>query len=156
MWSRRVPGHAVDREFLDESLEALYARERVQTALLGLFSAIAIILSCLGLIAMAAFTVERRTKEIALRKVLGARSRDIFRLLLWQFLKPVVAANLIAWPVAFLVARRWLGQFAYRIEMPVSAFLLASLAATFIAGAAIALHIVRVVRANPAASLKYE
>jgi putative ABC transport system permease protein len=156
MWSRRVPGHEVDREFLDEALEALYARERVQTALLGLFSAIAIIISCLGLIAMAAFTVERRTKEIALRKVLGARSRDVFRLLLWQFLKPVVAANLIAWPVAFLIAGRWLGQFAYRIEMPVSAFLLASFAATFVAGAAIALHIMRVARANPAAALKYE
>jgi putative ABC transport system permease protein len=156
MWSRRVPGHAMDREFLDDSLKALYARERVQTALLSLFSVIAIVISSLGLIAMAAFTVQRRTKEIALRKVLGARSSDIFGLLLWQFLKPVVAANLIAWPVAFLIAEKWLGRFAYRIEMPVSAFLLASLAATFVAGAAIALHIVKVARANPAMALKYE
>jgi putative ABC transport system permease protein len=156
MWSRRAPGHAVDREFLDESLEALYARERVQTALLGLFSGIAIVISCLGLIAMAAFTVERRTKEIALRKLLGARAQDIFRLLLWHFLKPVVAANLIAWPVAFLVAGRWLGQFAYRIDMPVSAFIAASLSASFLAGAAIAVHIVKVARANPAGALKYE
>jgi len=156
MWSRRVPGHAVEREFLDESFEALYARERVQAALLGLFSTIAITLSCLGLIAMAAFTVQRRTREIALRKVLGARSRDIFRLLLWQFLKPVAAANLIAWPVAFLVAREWLSRFAYRIEMPVSAFLLASLAAALVAAAAIALHTFKVARANPIGALKYE
>jgi putative ABC transport system permease protein len=156
LWNRRVPGHAVQREFLDESLEALYARERVQAALLSLFAAIAVALSCLGLVAMTAFTVERRTKEIALRKVLGARSRDIFRLLLWQFLKPVVAANLIAWPIAFLIARRWLGQFAYRIEMPVSAFLSASLAATLIAAAAMALHIFKVARSNPAGALKYE
>jgi putative ABC transport system permease protein len=156
MWSRRVPGHAVEREFLDEALESLYARERVQAALLSLFSAIAVIISCFGLIAMAAFTVERRTREIALRKVLGARSRDIFRLLLWQFLKPVAAANLIAWPVAFLVARRWLGQFAYRIEMPVSAFLLASLIAALVAGAAVALHVFKLARSNPAGALKYE
>ncbi len=156
MWSRRIPGHAVDREFLDEAIEALYARERVQAALLSLFSAVAIIISCLGLIAMAAFTVERRTKEIALRKVLGARSGDIFRLLLWQLLKPVLAANLIAWPVAFLVASRWLGQFAFRIDMPVSAFLLASLAAALIAGAAVAVHSFKVARANPIGALKYE
>jgi len=156
MWSRRVPGHAVEREFLDESLEGLYDRERVQAALLSLFSAVAIVISCLGLIAMAAFTVQQRMKEMALRKVLGARSRDIFRLLLWQFLKPVAAANLIAWPVAFLIAERWLGQFAYRIAMPVSAFLLASLAAAFVAGAAIALQIAKVARANPAGALKYE
>jgi putative ABC transport system permease protein len=156
IWSRRVPGHAVDREFLDDSLDSLYARERVQAALLSLFSAIAIVISCLGLIAMAVFTVERRTRELALRKVLGARSQDIFRLLLWQLLKPVVAANLIAWPVAFLVARRWLGQFAYRIDMPVFAFLLASLAAALVAGAAVALHTVRVARASPAGALKYE
>ena len=156
MWSRRVPGHAVDREFLDESLQALYARERVQAALLSLFSATAVIISCLGLIAMAAFTVERRTKELALRKVMGARSRDIIGLLAWQFLKPVAAANLIAWPVAFLIASKWLGQFAYRIEMPIAAFLLASLAATLFAGAAIAVHTFRVARANPVGALKYE
>ncbi|HEX8468286.1 MAG TPA: ABC transporter permease [Allosphingosinicella sp.] len=156
MWSRRVPGHAVEREFLHESLRSLYARERVQAALLGLFSAIAVIISCLGLVAMAAFTVERRTREIAIRKVLGARSRDIFRLLLWQFLKPVVAANLIAWPAAFLIARKWLAQFAYRIEMPVSAFLLASLAASLVAGAAVALHTLKVARSNPAGALKFE
>lgn len=156
MWSRRMPGHAVEREFLDEALDELYARERVQATLLSLFSAVAVIISCLGLIAMAAFTVQRRTKEIAIRKVLGARSRDIFRLLLWQFLKPVIMANLIAWPVAFLVARRWLGQFAYRIDLPLSAFLLASLAAALVAGAAVVVHSVRVARANPVGALKYE
>ncbi|MEA3052822.1 MAG: putative transport system permease protein [Sphingomonadales bacterium] len=156
IWSRRVPGHAVQREFLDEALEALYAREHVQAALLGLFSAVAIVISCLGLIAMAAFTVQRRTKEIAIRKVLGARSRDIFQLLLWQFLKPVVAANLLAWPVAFLIARRWLDQFAYRIDLPISAFVVASLAAALIACGAVAAHSFRVARSNPATALKYE
>jgi putative ABC transport system permease protein len=156
IWSRRVPGHAVEREFLDEALEAQYSRERVQAALLSLFSAIAIVLSCLGLIAMAAFTAERRTREIALRKVLGARSSDIFRLLLWQFLKPVVAANAIALPAAYLIARKWLGQFAYRIDMPLSAFLLAGLAAALVAGAAIAVQTLKVAWTNPAGALKYE
>ncbi|HEX9965144.1 MAG TPA: ABC transporter permease [Allosphingosinicella sp.] len=156
LWQRRAPGHAVQREFLDDSIQALYARERVQAALLSLFSAVAIILSCLGLIAMAAFTVQRRTREIAIRKVLGARSRDIFRLLLWQFLKPVAAANLLAWPAAFLVARHWLDRFAYRIELPLSAFLLASLAAALVASAAVAAHSFRVARANPAIALRQE
>ncbi|HEX8062646.1 MAG TPA: FtsX-like permease family protein, partial [Allosphingosinicella sp.] len=156
IWSRRVPAHAVQREFLDEALDAQYSTERVQAALLGLFSAIAIALSCLGLIAMAAFTVERRTREIALRKVLGARSGDIFRLLSWQFLKPVVAANAIAWPVAYFVTRKWLGQFAYRIDMPVSAFLLAGLAAALVAGAAIAMQVWKVARAKPARALTFE
>ncbi|HEX6374851.1 MAG TPA: ABC transporter permease [Allosphingosinicella sp.] len=156
IWSRRVPGHAVERQFLDEALEGLYAREHMQAALLSLFSAVAIIISCLGLIAMVAFTVQRRTKEIAIRKVLGARSRDIFQLLLWQFLKPVVAANLVAWPVAFLIASRWLDQFAYRIDLPISAFVLASSAAALIACAAVAAHSFRVARANPAMALKYE
>ena len=156
LWLRRAPGHAVQREFLDEAIEALYARERVQAALLSLFSAVAIVLSCLGLVAMAAFTVQRRTREIAVRKVLGARSSDIFRLLLWQFLKPVAAANLLAWPAAFLIARHWLDRFAYRIELPVSAFLLASLAAALIACAAVAAHSFRVARANPILALKQE
>jgi putative ABC transport system permease protein len=155
-WKRRIPAHAVDRRFLDESLAGLYARERVQAALLGLFSAVAIVVACLGLVAMAAFTVQRRTRELAIRKVHGARSSDIFRLLLWQFLKPVVAANLIAWPAAFLIARAWLDRFAYRIELPLSAFLIASFAAALVAGAAVAAHSFRVARANPAAALKYE
>jgi putative ABC transport system permease protein len=156
MWSRRVPGHAVEREFLDESLDSLYARERVQAALLSLFSAVAIVISCLGLIAMAAFTVQGRTREIALRKVLGARTRDIFRLLLWQLLRPVVAANLMAWPAAYLIAARWLDRFAYRIEMPFSAFLLASLAAALVAFAAVAAHSLKVAREKPVGALKYE
>jgi putative ABC transport system permease protein len=156
VWSRRAPGRAAEREFLDEALQAQYSAEQAQAALLGLFAAVAILLSCLGLVAMAAFTVESRTREIALRKVLGARSRDIFRLLLWQFLRPVVAANLIAWPAAYLVARKWLGQFAYRIDIPVSAFLLAGLAAALAAAAAVALNVLKVARAKPAAALQYE
>jgi putative ABC transport system permease protein len=156
MWSRRIPGHAVEREFLDEALDKLYARERVQAALLSLFSAVAIILSCLGLVAMAAFTVQGRTREIALRKVLGARTADIFRLLLWQFLKPVVAANLLAWPAAYLIATRWLDRFAYRIELPLSAFLLASCAAALVAFAAVAAHSFKVAREKPIGALRYE
>jgi putative ABC transport system permease protein len=156
MWKRRIPGHAVQREFLDDSLDSLYERERSQAALLSLFSAVAILISCLGLVAMAAFTVQRRTREIALRKVLGARSRDILRLLLWQFLRPVVLANLLAWPAAFLIARNWLDRFAYRIDLPLSAFLLASLAAALIACAAVAAHSLRVARAKPAPALRQD
>ena len=75
------------------------------------------IVACLGLFGLAAFTAERRTKEIGIRKVLGARTRDIVRLLAWQFSKPVIIANLIAWPVAWWVMRDWLNNFDARIDL---------------------------------------
>ena len=83
---------------------------------------------CLGLFGLAAFTAERRTKEIGIRKVLGARTRDIVRLLAWQFSKPVILANLIAWPIAWWVMRDWLNGFDERIDFGPCPFLLAGLA----------------------------
>ncbi len=155
-WRERIPDRAVDRLFLDEALDSLYEGERRQATLLGLFSGIAIILSCLGLLAMAAFSVQRRTKEIAVRKVLGARTADILRLLLWEFSRPVLIANLIAWPAAWWVMRDWLNQFAYRIDLPVLAFAAAGLTALLIAFAAVGAHALKVARTSPALALRHE
>ena len=83
----------------------------------SLFVGIAIAISCLGLFGVAAFTAERRTKEIGLRKAFGARTRDIVRLLLWQFSIPVLIANAIAWPVAYYYLHHWLESYAYRISL---------------------------------------
>jgi len=153
-WRERAPAEPIDRAFLDDALAALYAREAGQARLVGVFSGVAILLSCLGLLAMAAFAAQRRTKEIAVRKVLGARTGDVVRLLLWQFSRPVLLANLIAWPVAWLVLRRWLDGFAYRIDPPAVAFVGASLAALGVALAAVGLHAWKVARTSPALALR--
>lgn len=154
LWQERLPGVPIERVFLDEALAALYEREDRQATLLGVFAGVAIVLSCLGLLAMAAFAAQRRTKEIAVRKVLGANTFDIVRLLLWQFSKPVIIANLIAWPIAWLVLRRWLDGFAYRIDVPPVAFVGASLAALAIALATVALHARKVANTSPALALR--
>ena len=114
------------------------------------------IVACLGLFGLAAFTAERRTKEIGIRKVLGARSRDIVRLLAWQFSKPVIIANLIAWPVAWWVMRDWLNGFDSRIALGPTPFLLAGGLALVIAIGTIAGHAFKVARSNPIHALRYE
>jgi putative ABC transport system permease protein len=113
-------------------------------------------IACLGLFGLAAFTAERRTKEIGIRKVFGARSRDIIRLLAWQFSKPVIVANLIAWPIAWWVMRDWLNGFDSRITLGPGPFLVAGLVALVIALGTIAGHALKVSRANPIHALRYE
>ena len=153
-WARLVPDRPIVREFLDARLDAHYSRERAQSRLLGLFSAVATALSCLGLFGMVAFAVQRRTKELAIRKVFGARPADIARLLLWQFSQPVLFANLIAWPAAWLVLSNWLDGFAYRIDMPLWAYGAAGLTALVIAALAVAAHAVRIARQHPVKALR--
>ncbi len=93
------------------------------------FALLAVIIGCLGLFGLAAFTAERRTKEIGIRKVLGARTRDIVRLLVWQFSRPVIVANIIAWPVAWWLMRDWLNKFDQRIDLGPTPFIMAALIA---------------------------
>ena len=120
------------------------------------FSILAVTIACLGLYALAAFAAQRRTKEIGIRKVLGARIRDIVRLLAWQFSKPVVIANLIAWPVAWWAMRDWLNSFDLRVPLTPGPFLFAGLLALAIALGTVAGHAVRVARLNPIHALRYE
>jgi putative ABC transport system permease protein len=120
------------------------------------FVGIAIFIACLGLFGLAAFTAQRRTKEIGLRKVFGARTRDIVRLLLWQFSIPVLIANVIAWPVAYYYLHRWLESYAYRITLSPLYFLAAGVTALTIAWLTIIAHAVRIARASPILSLRYE
>ena len=120
------------------------------------FAILAVVIGCLGLFGLAAFTAERRTKEIGIRKVLGARTRDIIQLLSWQFSKPVIVANLIAWPVAWWTMRNWLNGFDARIDLGPLPFVLAGLLALVIAVGTIAVHAVKVARLNPIHALRYE
>jgi putative ABC transport system permease protein len=155
-WQPLFPGHQLDYSFLRDSLDALYGSDRRQARLLTLFAGLAILLSCLGLAAMSAFVAQRRAREIAIRKVLGARDRDIVRLLAWQFSKPVILANLIAWPVAWWAMREWLNGFDARIELGPVPFLLAGLLALAISIGTVSGYASRVSRTNPVSALRHE
>ena len=156
VWTRNIPQVPFDGEFADDIVRELYDREEARGQLFAAFALLAVIIACLGLFGLAAFTAERRTKEIGIRKVFGARSRDIVGLLAWQFSKPVIIANLIAWPVAWWVMRDWLNRFDARIDLSPTPFVLAGLLALAIAIGTIAGHAMKVARANPIHALRYE
>jgi len=155
-WRQFAPTHPIRRRFLSEMFDRLFKADEKQGAMFGIFVGIAIFIACLGLFGLAAFTAERRTKEIGVRKVFGARTRDIVRLLLWQFSVPVLIANLIAWPVAWYYLSHWLEGYAYRITLNPIYFLAASAIALLIAWATVMTHAIRVARANPINALRYE
>jgi putative ABC transport system permease protein len=155
-WKRLVPDVPFKGEFVDDRVRKLYDRDEARGQIFAAFALLAVVIACLGLFGLAAFTADRRTKEIGIRKVLGARSRDIVQLLAWQFSKPVIIANLIAWPVAWWVMRDWLNTFDDRIALGPTPFLLAGLLALAIAIGTIAGHALKVSRANPIQALRYE
>lgn len=156
LWAELVPEAVLQLEFLDERIAGQYFAEKQQGTLLGIFSLLAIFLSGLGLYGLAFFTAERRTKEIGMRKVLGASFSDIIKLVVWQFSKPVIIANLIAWPVAWYFMNDWLSGFAYRIDLNLLYFAGAGLLALLIAWVTVAGHAWRVARTNPVRALRYE
>jgi putative ABC transport system permease protein len=156
VWRSFAPEVPFDGEFSDEIIARTYERIDARAQLFALFALLAMIIACLGLFGLASFTAERRTKEIGIRKVLGARTRDIVRLLVWQFSKPVVIANIIAWPIAWWLMRDWLNGFDARIALDPVPFVLAGLVALLIAVATIGAHAFRVARENPVNALRYE
>ncbi|MEA3017723.1 MAG: putative transport system permease protein, partial [Sphingomonadales bacterium] len=156
VWSRFLADAPFEGALAEDLIAELYQRERARGAVFAGFSLLAVIISCLGLFGLAAFTAERRTKEIGIRKVLGATVRHIVQLLAWQFSKPVVIANLIAWPVAWWVMRDWLNTFDARIGLGPTPFVAAGLLALAIAIGTIAGHAIKVARANPIHALRYE
>jgi putative ABC transport system permease protein len=155
-WRVMAPGFPIQRYFLSDIFEKQFKADETQGNMFAFFVGIAIFIACLGLFGLAAFTVERRTREIGLRKVFGARTRDIVRLLLWQFSIPVLIANVIAWPVAYYYLHHWLESYAYRITLNPLYFLAAGAIALTIAWVTIIAHAVRIARANPIIALRYE
>jgi putative ABC transport system permease protein len=151
--TNEVPFNA---KFSEDVMTEAYEKEDARAQMFAAFSVLAVIIGCLGLFGLAAFTAERRTKEIGIRKVLGARTRDIVRLLVWQFSRPVIVANLIAWPVAWWLMRDWLNNFDARIDLTPTPFLIAALVALTIAIVTVVGHAFKVARANPIHALRYE
>ena len=157
LWKQAAPlPGPISRRFYDQYVENLYRDLERQATLFSVFAALALLLAAMGLFGLAAFTVERRTREIGVRKVLGAYTADVTRLLLWQFAKPVLAANLIAWPLAAWLMSRWLSGFAYHIDLPLWLFPVAAGAALTIALLTVSGHSLRVARAPAVKALRYE
>jgi len=156
IWRRLAPEVPFEADYADQQLARVYAADRARGQAFAGFALLAVAIACLGLFGLAAFTAERRTKEIGIRKVFGARTRDIVGLLAWQFAKPVMIANLIAWPVAWWAMRDWLSGFDARIALGPTPFLIAGGLALAIAIGTIVGHALKVSRTNPINALRYE
>jgi len=158
VWKNVTGDEEISTVFVDQLVAKEFEQEKTEEKILVSFSMLAILIACMGLFGSASFTVERRTKEIGLRKVMGAKVKNIVGLLLWQFSKPVLIANIIAWPIAVFALRHWLEKFYYRINplflIPIC--LVSGLMALAIAWSTVAGNTVRAARKNPIHSLRYE
>jgi len=142
--------------FIDDNFRSKYPEEEKIREIYIAFGGFAILIACLGLFGLASYSVEQRTKEIGVRKVLGASGREIILLLSKELTKWVVAANLIAWPVAYYVMNRWLGNFAYRIGMRWDIFIFSGIITAVIALFTVSFHSIKAAHSNPADALNYE
>ncbi|UCC41020.1 MAG: ABC transporter permease [Candidatus Aminicenantes bacterium] len=156
IWKTFAPGYPFRYRFLDEALDNLYRAEKRVGTIFRYFSFLAIVISCLGLFGLASFMAERRTKEIGIRKVLGASVSGIVVLLSKEFTKWVLVANLIAWPVAYYAMNKWLQGYAYRTNMQLWIFIMAAMLALLIAVFTVSYQAIKASLANPVEALRYE
>ena len=156
VWAEMVPELPLRARYTDDALARLYDSETRQATLLAAFTVLAVAIAALGLFGLASFAAERRTKEIGIRKAMGADRLAIVRLLAWRFVQPALAANLIAWPAAWFAMQAWLSQFAHRITLDPQPFLIAAVAAFLIALATVIGHALQAASARPAYALRYE
>jgi putative ABC transport system permease protein len=155
-WKKILTDIPFSYQFLDDDFAAMYKSEERTGTLLKIFTAMAVLVACLGLFGLASFAAEKRTKEIGIRKVLGASVPGIMALLCREFLVLIGVANLIAWPVAYFAAKDWLNNFAYRTQIP-AVFFIGALAASLAVGlVTVAYKAVRAASANPVKALRYE
>ncbi|HTI66343.1 MAG TPA: FtsX-like permease family protein [Caulobacteraceae bacterium] len=155
-WRRTGAGQPLAETFMSQARLDLYLDLVIQGATLAICAGLAILIACLGLFALSAFTTERRTKEIGVRKAMGAETRQVVLLLLWQFTLPVLVATVIAVPIGFLAMDGWLHGFAYHVDLPAWTFVLAAVAAVAIAWGTVCWQSFMVARAKPAGALRYE
>ena len=156
VWSRVVPGQPFNPVFLDESYDDLYRSDRRMGVIFRDFAALAVFISCLGIFGLTAFSAEQRTKEIGVRKVLGASTPGIVSLLSREFVILVTVANVVACPAGFLLANRLLRNYAYRTEVPFWIFLGAGIAAYIVALVTVSYQALKSARTEPAEALRYE
>jgi putative ABC transport system permease protein len=156
VWSRVVPRYPFDFYFLDQEIDKMYRVEERTGKLLGYFSALSIIVACIGLFGLATYTVERRRREMGIRKVLGASGYSIFSLIANEFIPLLLIASGIIFPLSYFFLRKYLSNWGYHIELRLWIFILAFLIVFMVAAIAICYQIFTAIRDNPSKSLKYE
>ena len=155
-WQRLLPGTPFGYTFLDDTLRGLYQTEQQLRQVVAVGAGLALLLACLGMLGLAALSVAQRTKEIGVRKVLGASVRDVLLLLSADFTRPVLLALLLALPLGFFLMDHWLGTFAYRIDLGLGMLLLAGGTALLVAWLTVSYHAARAATTNPADALRQE
>jgi putative ABC transport system permease protein len=155
-WGKFSPNYPIDYSFFDDIFDNAYRSEYRLGSMFNVFSLLAVAIACLGLFGLAAFTAEQRTKEIGIRKVLGASGAGIFVLLTRQFTKWVLLSSLIAWPISYFAMHAWLQNFAYRAPLSPWIFVIATGAAAFVALGTVATQTAKVASVNPVDVLRYE
>jgi putative ABC transport system permease protein len=155
-WKKVFPEYPFDYQFLDDHYKELYRTDEQVSQIVAIMGGLAILISCLGLYGLASFSTEKRTKEIGIRKILGASVKDVVYLLSKNFVRLVLIANLIAWPLAWLALNRWLQDYAYRIPISWWVFALAGIAALLIALGTVSSLTIKAATSNPVKSLRTE
>jgi putative ABC transport system permease protein len=155
-FSEYDPTHPFEYQYFDELLDELYVSEKRQTSLIGLFAGICILISCLGLFGLASFTTAQRTKEIGIRRVLGASKQSIIILLFKDIIGLVFVASVVASTVAYYVIDAWLSGFRYRVDISFMVFLLSASMALAVAFLTVALQSYKTASPNPGIALRYE
>ena len=155
-WEAFAPNDVIDIQFLDETIAQHYQHDERTKKILMFASVLAVTIACLGLLGLAAYSAESRTKEIGIRKILGASTPNLMLSLAKEFGWCVLAGNLIAWPAAYFFMKRWLQNFAYRIPIGLGVFVLSGLAALLIALLTVSYQSVKAARADPIETLRYE
>ncbi|HXB34149.1 MAG TPA: ABC transporter permease [Puia sp.] len=155
-WKKVFPEYPFDFQFLDDHYKELYRTDAQVSQIVAIMAGLAILISCLGLFGLASFSTEKRAKEIGIRKILGASVKDVVYLLSKNFVRLILIANLVAWPLAWLALHRWIRDYAYRIEISWWVFVLAGMAALLIALGTVSALTIKAARSNPVDSLRTE
>ncbi len=155
-WKKTAPGLPFEYSFLDEMFEALYRNEQRIEKLFTAFALVAILIACLGLLGLSAFTAEQRTKEMGIRKVLGASVPQLVGLLSRDFLRLVLLANLMTWPLAWWAGKQWLEHYAFRTSISWKVFLVAAVGSVVIALLTVSFQSIKTALSNPVKSLRSE
>ena len=156
IWNRFAPGFPFEYSFLNQIHELIYRTEVRTQILFRFFSALAILISCLGLLGLAMFMAEQRTKEIGIRKVFGAPIHGIVFTFSLDFIKWVGISNIIAWPLAYLAMNKWLQNFAYHTNISWKPFLISASLALFLAQLTVSYQAFKAARMDPVNTLRYE
>jgi putative ABC transport system permease protein len=155
-WKKVFPEYSFDYQVLDDHFREVYQPDTQVSRMVSIMAGLAILISCLGLFGLVSFSTEKRTKEIGIRKILGASIKDVVFLLSKHFIALVLIANLIAWPLAWLALHRWLEDYAYRVTISWWVFALAGVAALLIALGTVSFLTIKAATSNPVQSLRAE